>query len=161
MAAAMLFTQSDPYLGPAVTNLFRVKGMTCLVITVDGTEWRYPAETAAGTMCQKPGGATKVLLLRRDDTPLNLATVPQGIAVAVIDNGAGWIFWLDAGQCVLHDGCRSMADARSLIENQCCPPNGYELREPHSAHRGTVAGASPYGLFYGPQVDLIRSTRTG
>jgi hypothetical protein len=138
MVAAILFTQSDPYLGLAATDLFRVKGMTGLVIAVDGTEWRYPA----GTMSQKRGGETEVLLLRRDDAPLNLATVPQGVAAAVVDSGHGWIFWFDKGRCVQHDGCRSMAEARSQIESRCCAPNGYELREPNSAYHGRVPWAS-------------------
>jgi hypothetical protein len=93
-------------------------------------------------MCQKRGGETGVLLLRGDDTPLNLATVPHGVAAAVIDNGNGWIFWFDEGLCVRHDACRSMAEARSQIEGRCCPPNGYELREPNLAHGGRVPGAS-------------------
>lgn len=48
MADAVLFTQADPRMGPAATNLFRVKGLEALVVTVDDTEWEYHGPLSVG-----------------------------------------------------------------------------------------------------------------
>jgi hypothetical protein len=47
MVDAVLFTLPDPRMGPAATDLFWVKGMTGIVVTVDGTEWTYPGRLSA------------------------------------------------------------------------------------------------------------------
>jgi hypothetical protein len=123
MADAVLFTQPDPRRGPAATNLFRVKRMTEIVLTVDGMEWRYPK----GTVRRKPGAETEITLLRDDDAPLDLASVPGAIAAAVIVGEDGWLCWFGDGQCLLTEPCRTMALARSEVEGHCCPKDGYEL----------------------------------
>lgn len=124
MVDAVLFTQPDPRLGPAATNLFRVRQAREIVLTtVDGVEWRYPK----GGVRRRPSAAMEVLLLRDDDAPLDLASLPGAIAAVVIDGEDGWICWFGGGRCLLTEPCRSMALARSEIESHCCPTGGYQL----------------------------------
>jgi hypothetical protein len=87
MVAAVLFTWPDRNLGPARTDLFRVKGMTEIVITCEGTEWRYP-KAGSATLGQNSKAVTEVLLLDYD-VPLNLASVPGAIAVVIEGGGDG------------------------------------------------------------------------
>ena len=126
MISAILFTQPDPHMGPAATDLFQVKGMTEIIVTVDGTEWRYQRPMSAA-MRQKASTETEILLFRHDSAPLNLTAVSQVMAAAVTADGDGWIFWFDKAQCVHHDRCRMMGEARALIECHCVPAGGYEL----------------------------------
>lgn len=127
MISAVLFTQSDPRMGPAETNLLGVRGLREIVVIVDGMEWHYHGPVAA-TARRAQGAETEVLLLRRDaDRPLNLADVPGAIAAAVIDSGSGWLFRFEKGQCVQHDRCGNLGEARSVMQERCRPPGGYEL----------------------------------
>ena len=123
MVAAVLFTWPDRRIGPAATNLLRVKRMTEIVLTVDGIEWRYPKGSARRT----PSAETEILLLRDGVAPLNLARVPGAVAAAVIVGEDGWLCWFGDGQCLLTEPCRTIALARSEVENHCCPESGYEL----------------------------------
>ena len=123
MVDAVLFTRPDPRVGPAATDLFRVKRLQEIVLTIDGIEWRYPR----GTVRPKPGAATEILLLRDDAAPLDLAAVPGVVAAAIIDGEDGWLCWFGDGRCLLAESCRTLALARSEIESQCCPRGGYEL----------------------------------
>lgn len=125
MADAVLFTRPDPGTGPAATNLFQVKGMEALIVTVDGAEWRYQARSAG--MRRNPGAETGIVLHRGNDAPIDLASVPKAVAAAVIDNGDGWIFWFGDGRTVRIDRCGTMGVARPEIEAKCLPPGGYEL----------------------------------
>lgn len=126
MADAVLFTQADPRMGPAATNLFRVKGLEALVVTVDDTEWQYHGPLSVG-MRQKPGAVTGIMLHCGGDAPIDLASVPKAVAAAVFDNGDGWMFWFGNGRAVQVGRCTSMGLARAKIEARCCPPGGYEL----------------------------------
>jgi hypothetical protein len=123
MAEAVLFTQLDPQMGPAATNLFRVKGMTEVVLKASSTEWRYPR----GTVRPVSGADTEMLLYRVGRVPLNLAAVPGAVAAVVIDGEDGWLCWFDDDECLLAEPCRTMALAWSEVEAHCCPTNGYEL----------------------------------
>jgi hypothetical protein len=125
--SAVLFTQPDPYMGPAETNLLCVRGLTEIVVTVDGMEWHYHGPLAA-TARRAPGGKTEILLFRRDnDMPLNLAAVPGAVAAAVIDSGGGWLFRFDNGRCIQHERCENMGGARCDMQERCRPQDGYEL----------------------------------
>ncbi len=127
MISAVLFTQPDPRMGPAETNLLGVRGLREIVVTVDGMEWHYHGPIAA-TARRTNRTETGVLLLRRDDDlPLNLADVPGAVAAAVIDSGTGWLFRFEKGRCVQHDRCANMGEARSTVQERCRPPGGYEL----------------------------------
>lgn len=117
MVAAILFTRPDPHTGPAATNLFRITGGAGLVVTIDGTEWRYPNATTASMRFVADANAEAVLL-REDGKPLSLASVPDAVAAAIVNNGDGWIFWFDGGQCTRVDRCSSMAGARSEVEGR-------------------------------------------
>jgi len=75
-----------------------------------------------------PNAKTVVLLLRHDDEPLNLASVPDAIAVAIADGKDGRIFWFDEDQSVRVEPVEMMAAARTSIEGICCPPGGYQLQ---------------------------------
>jgi hypothetical protein len=114
MVAAYLFTLPDPRMGPAATDLFRVKVMTEVVITVGGWEWHYP-RGRADTNEIKSGGDTNAQLLWGDGVPLDLAKVAGAVAVAVDDGSDCRIVWLSDGQCVAAERCRTMAVARALI----------------------------------------------
>jgi hypothetical protein len=81
----------------------------------------------SATMRQKASTETEILLFRHDSAPLNLTAVSQVMAAAVTADGDGWIFWFDKAQCVHHDRCRMMGEARALIECHCVPAGGYEL----------------------------------
>ncbi len=126
MADAVLFTHPDPRVGLAATDLFKVKGIEAIIVTTDGVEWQYHGPLSVG-MRQKPGAETGIVLCRGDDVPIDLASVPKAIAAAVVDHGAGWIFWFGDGQAVRVDRCTGIAAARSEIEARCLPPGGYEL----------------------------------
>lgn len=128
MVAAVLFTWPDRRFGPAATNLFKVKGMTEIVITVDGMERRYRGAVSPVIVRQKPGNTdAAVLLLYDDDVLVNLGALPEAIAVAVDDGVDGRIFWFDEGGGVRAENGQMMAAARSLVEARCQPPDGYEL----------------------------------
>jgi len=75
-----------------------------------------------------PNAKTAVLLLRHDDEPLNLASVPDAIAVAIADGKDGRIFWFDEDQSVRVEPVEMMAAARTSIEGICCPLGGYQLQ---------------------------------
>jgi hypothetical protein len=128
MAHACIFTLPNPRIGPTATDLFRVKGMTDVVITVGGMEWRYPKGRACTTTQTKSGGELLgARLLRGDDAPVNLAAVPEAVAVAVDDGSECRIVWLGDGRCVETGRCPNMASARAQIEDKHYPADGYEL----------------------------------
>jgi hypothetical protein len=127
MVAAVLFTQPDRHLGPAITNFFQVKGMTEIVVTCDGMEWRNRDAVSTVMLRRGLNAETAVLLLRDHGAPLNLASVPGAIAVAVDDGVDGRIFWFDKDQGVRVEHGQMMAVARALIEGRCCPSGGYHL----------------------------------
>ena len=111
MVAAVLFTWPDPGLGPAITNLFRVKGMTEIVVTCEGMEWRYRGAGSPVTLRAGLNTEAAVLLLRHDFEPLNLASVPGAIAAAVADGIDGRIFWFDEDESVRVQHGQMMAAA--------------------------------------------------
>jgi hypothetical protein len=74
-----------------------------------------------------PNAETAVLLVRHDDEPLNLAAVPDAIAVAIADGKDGRIFWFDEDQSVRVEPVQMMAAARASVESICCPADGYQL----------------------------------
>ena len=127
MIFAVLFTWPNRHLGPAQTNLFRVKGMAEIVVACDGTEWRY-RDAVSATRRRMPNAETAVLLLRHDDEPVNLAAVPDAIAVAIVDGKDGRIFWFDEDQSVRVEPVQMMPQPRASIEGICCPPGGYQLK---------------------------------
>ena len=126
MVAAVLFTWPDRNLGPTITNLFRVNGITEIVVTCHGMEWRYRG-TVSATQRRSVNTETAVLLHRHDGEALNLAFVPGAIAVAIDGGGDGRIFWFDEDQGVRVEHGQMMAAARALIEDHCCPSGGYQL----------------------------------
>ena len=126
MVAAHLFTRPDPCLGPKTTNLFRVKGIPKIVVTCDGMEWRYRGPVSSTTQRPAPNAGTTVLLIRHDSDLLNLAFVPEAIAVAIDDGVEDRIFWFDEnGIHVEHN--QMMAAARASVESICGPRDGYPL----------------------------------
>ena len=116
----------DPCLGPKTTNLFRVKGIPKIVVTCDGMEWRYRGPVSSTTQRPAPNAGTTVLLIRHDSDLLNLAFVPEAIAVAIDDGVEDRIFWFDEnGIHVEHN--QMMAAARASVESICCLRDGYPL----------------------------------
>jgi hypothetical protein len=128
MVAAVLFTWPDRHFGPTATNLFRVKGMTEVLVTVDGMEWRYRGPVSPVTLRQKPGNKDGVVLFLYDeDVLIDLTAVPGAIAVAVDDGRDSRILWINEGQGVRAENGWMMTSARALVEARCCPSDGYEL----------------------------------
>jgi hypothetical protein len=128
MVAAVLFTWPDRRFGPTATNLFRVKGMTEILVTVDGMEWRYRGPVSPVTLRQKPGNKDGVVLFFYDeDVLIDLAAVPGAIAVAVDDGRDSRILWINEGRGVRAENGWMMTAARTLVEARCCPSDGYEL----------------------------------
>jgi hypothetical protein len=62
MVAAILFTWPNRRFGPAATNLFKVKGMTEIVINVDGMERRYRSAVSPAIVPQKPSNTNAAML---------------------------------------------------------------------------------------------------
>src|SRR5262249_41011000 len=83
---ACIFTLPNQRMGPAATDLFQVERMTELVFAIGGMERRYPKAGGCKTTQIKSGGELLgARLLRGNDTPVNLAAVPEALAVAVDD----------------------------------------------------------------------------
>jgi hypothetical protein len=100
MTDAYLFTLPNLLMGPAATDLFLVKGMTELVIAAGGREWHYQKGGGSTTTPIKSGGMLLgVQLLRGDDAAINLATIPDAVAVTVHDGRDCLIVWLQEGRC--------------------------------------------------------------
>ena len=128
MTDAYLFTLPNLLMGPAATDLFLVKGMTELVIAVGGQERRYPKGGGSTTTQIRSGGTLLgVQLLRGDDAAVNLAAIPDAVAVTVDDGRGCLIVWFEDGRCDKTERSPSMAVARAEIEAKHYPVDGYEL----------------------------------
>src|SRR5215510_4419297 len=128
MTDAYLFTLPNLLMGPAATDLFLVKGMTELVIAAGGQEWHHPKGGGSTTTPIKSGGMLfGVQLLRGDNAAINLAAIPDAVAVTVHDGRDCLIVWLQDGRCDMTERVPTMAVARAEIAGRYYPADGYQL----------------------------------
>ena len=135
MSRAYLFTQPNPRMGPAETDLYEVKAVSNVALAHRGKVQHFlkngalmawiPGDEILGVAVRE--GETKVFLGRTEGKPIDLAKVAHTVAVIINDQ----FFWLREGHWVKDDDIRDLASAWSVLRASCVHADGYKLTVRH------------------------------